>query len=179
MIHLIFRPDIDFLGQTSRIFGHCRDVLKCCTSLPSSLWASPLRPTQSSKTGLRVRNRKCQILAHPSNVRKFYWHAPENLYLLTSNLCPWDMSFPSWRKWWCMLQGRVQSRQSLVWFSYECCWSSSWRVLGSLDPNWTASTALETNVQKYSAYRILWLSPCDKIAQNRVLWLFPNVLLVL
>ena len=31
----------------------------------------------------------------------------------------------------------------------------------------------------YSAYRILWLSPCDKIAQNRVLWLFPNVLLVL
>ena len=32
---------------------------------------------------------------------------------------------------------------------------------------------------KYSAYRILWLLPCDKIAQNRVLWLFPNVLLVL
>ena len=31
----------------------------------------------------------------------------------------------------------------------------------------------------YSACRILWLSPCDKIAQNRVLWLFPNVLLVL
>ena len=25
---------------------------------------------------------------------------------------------------------------------------------------------------KYSAYRILWLAPCDKIAQNRVLWLF-------
>ena len=74
--------DIDFLGQTSRIFGHCRDVLKCCTSLPSSLWASPLRPTQSSKTGLRVRNRKCQILAHPSNVRKFYWFAPENLCLV-------------------------------------------------------------------------------------------------
>ena len=24
----------------------------------------------------------------------------------------------------------------------------------------------------YSAYRILWLSPCDKITQNRVLWLF-------
>ena len=70
--------DIDFLGQTSRIFGHCRDVLKCCTSLPSSLWASPLRPTQSSKTGLRVRNRKCQILAHPSNVRKCYWNAPQN-----------------------------------------------------------------------------------------------------
>ena len=70
------RPDIDFLGQTSRIFGHCRDVLKVCTSLPSSLWASPLRPTQSSKTGLRVRNRKCQILAHPSNVRKCYWYAP-------------------------------------------------------------------------------------------------------
>ena len=32
---------------------------------------------------------------------------------------------------------------------------------------------------KYSAYRILWLSPCDKITQNRVLWLFPNVILVL
>ena len=27
-------------------------------------------------------NRKCQILAHPSNVRKFYWFAPENLCLI-------------------------------------------------------------------------------------------------
>ena len=31
----------------------------------------------------------------------------------------------------------------------------------------------------YSAYRILWLSLCDKIAQNRILWLFPNVVLVI
>ena len=73
--------DIDSLEQASRYLGHCRDVLKVCTPLPFSLRASPLKPTQSLKTGLRVRNRKCQILAHPSNVRKFYWHAPENLYL--------------------------------------------------------------------------------------------------
>ena len=78
-----FQADIDFLEQASRYLGRCRDVLKVCTSLPSSLWVLPLRPTQSSKTGLRVRNRKCQILAHPSNVRKFYWHAPENLYLVS------------------------------------------------------------------------------------------------
>ena len=33
--------------------------------------------------------------------------------------------------------------------------------------------------QWYSAYRILRPSPCDKIAQNGVLWLFPNSILLL
>ena len=71
ILHL--HTDIDSLEQASRYLGHCRDVLKVCTSHPSGLWAS-----QSSKTGLRVRNRKCQILAHTSNVRKRYWYAPQN-----------------------------------------------------------------------------------------------------
>ena len=64
--------DIDSVEHASRYLGHCRDVLKICTSFPSSLWALPPRPTQCSKTGLRMRNKKCQICVHPSNVRECY-----------------------------------------------------------------------------------------------------------
>ena len=35
------------------------------------------------------------------------------------------------------------------------------------------------SLDKYRYYRILWLSPRDKISQSRVLWLVPNVLLIL
>ena len=37
---------------------------------------------------------------------------------------------------------------------------------------WIPPEDLQSSSCWYSAYRILWLSPCDKIAQNRVLWLF-------
>ena len=42
----VMQQNIDSLDQASRYLGHCRDVLKVCTSLPSSLWVLP--PSQHS-----------------------------------------------------------------------------------------------------------------------------------
>ena len=48
------RQDILALREESKILGHCWDVLKVVTCLQSSLWASPHRPTQCSKAGLKM-----------------------------------------------------------------------------------------------------------------------------
>ena len=60
--------DILALREESKILGRYWDVLKVVTCLQSSLWASPHRPTQCSKTGLKMSDWKCEILTEPSNV---------------------------------------------------------------------------------------------------------------
>ena len=46
--------DILALREESKILGRRWNVLKVVTCLQSSLWASPHRPTQCSKTGLKM-----------------------------------------------------------------------------------------------------------------------------
>ena len=73
--------DILALEEESKILGRCWDVLKVVTCLQSSLWASPHRPTQCSKTGLKMSDWKCDILTEPSNGQESYSPPLEQGYL--------------------------------------------------------------------------------------------------
>ena len=75
------QADILALWGQSKILGHCWDVLKVVTCLQSSLWASPHRPTQCSKTSLKMSNWKCEILTEPSNGQESYFGPREQGYL--------------------------------------------------------------------------------------------------
>ena len=75
------RTDILALREESKILGRRWDVLKVVTCLQSSLWASPHRPTQCSKTGLKMSDWKCEILTEPSNGQESYSGPQEQGYL--------------------------------------------------------------------------------------------------
>ena len=77
------QADILALGGQSKILGRCWDVLKVVTCLQSSLWASPHRPTQCSKTSLKMSDWKCEILTEPSNGQESYSGPREQGYLPT------------------------------------------------------------------------------------------------
>ena len=72
--------DILALREESKILGRCLDVLKVVTCLQFSLWVSPHRLTQCSKTGLKMSDWKCEILTEPSNVQESYSPPAEQGY---------------------------------------------------------------------------------------------------
>ena len=74
-------PDLLALQEESKIIRLCWDVLKVVTCLQSSLWPSPHRPTQCSKTGLKMSDWKCEILTEPSNGQESYSPPLEQGYL--------------------------------------------------------------------------------------------------
>ena len=78
------KSDILALREESKILGRCWDVLKVVTCLQSSLWASPHRPTQCSKTGLKMSDWKCEILTEPSNGQESYSPLLEQGYLVAT-----------------------------------------------------------------------------------------------
>ena len=82
--HFVVWPWADNLAleEESKILGRCWDVLKVVTGLQSSLWASPHRPTQCSKTGLKMSDWKCEILTEPSNGQESYSPPLEQGYLV-------------------------------------------------------------------------------------------------
>ena len=78
--------DILALGGQSKILGSCWDALKVVTCLQSSLWASPHRLTQCSKTSLKMSDWKCEILTEPSNGQESYSPPLEQGYLFVRHL---------------------------------------------------------------------------------------------
>ena len=76
------RADLLGLRRQSKSLGRCWDVLKVVSCFQSSLWASPHRPTQCSKTGLKMSDWKWEILTEPSNGQDSYSASQEQGYLV-------------------------------------------------------------------------------------------------
>ena len=81
--------DILALREESKILGRRWDVLKVVTCLQSSLWASPHRQTQCSKTGLKMRDWKCEIRTEPRNGQESYSPPAEQGYLIEARRLLW------------------------------------------------------------------------------------------
>ena len=60
------QPGMFSLSDESNSLAHCWDVLKVSTVFLSGLWVLP-PPVQCSNTGLKKRNKKCDILMQPIN----------------------------------------------------------------------------------------------------------------
>ena len=80
--------DILALKHVSRILRYCWDVIKVSTALHClSVWIVGFTSTtvKCTNAGLKMRNKKCEVLMHPSNIWESYWHASEQWCLSDSS----------------------------------------------------------------------------------------------
>ena len=113
--------DILALGGQSKIIGRCWDVLKGVTCLQSSLGASPHRPTQCSKTSLKMSDWKCEIPREPSNGQESYSGPWEQGYLCSrSGKGDWHKSILSLHSKCLVGEDIVLNLRGDVSGSFEC-----------------------------------------------------------